>query len=114
MSGIAVTRLLAGLAVLCLFAMGVLWSSGVKAQQPTAKCGPRADLVKMLGEKYHEAPIAIGMVSDQLLMETFGSPAGTWTMFFTNTAGLSCLVAEGDNWNFDTTAFDNAKKGEDM
>ena len=101
----------AGLAVLCLVAMGTI----AKAQEPpTGKCLPRDDLVKMLGDKYHEVPIAIGMVNEGLIMEAFSSPQGTWTIFLTNTKKVSCMVMDGGEWAFDTSAFDAAKKGEAM
>lgn len=112
MSGQAITRTIAGAAALCLFAMGVLWASGVKAQEP--KCGPRADLVKMLGEKFHEVPVAIGMVDSHLIMEAFASDAGTWTIFMTNADKISCMISAGDDWQWNTKAFDAAKKGEEM
>ncbi len=78
------------------------------------KCGPRADLVKMLGDKYHEVPVAIGMVNSQLVMEAFASDAGTWTIFMTNANKISCMVSAGDDWQWNTKAFDAAKKGEEM
>lgn len=112
MSGQTITRTIAGAAALCLFAIGVLWASGVKAQEP--KCGPRADMVKVLGDKYHEVPVAVGMVNDQLLMETFASDAGTWTIFMTNAEKISCLFLMGKDWQWNTKAFDAAKKGEEM
>lgn len=108
-----ITPLLAGGALLCLLAIGVLFATGAQAQG-TPKCGPRADLVKMLDQKYHEVPISIGMINETMVMETFASVAGTWTMFITNTDNVSCMVADGDNWAFDTSAFDAAKKGEAM
>jgi hypothetical protein len=102
-----------------LLAAGTLFSalavlSPASAQEGGPKCGPRADLVKVLTDKYHEVPIAIGMVDDKLIMETFASNTGTWTMFFTNAEGTSCMVSAGKDWQFDTSAFDDAKKGEAM
>lgn len=108
MSGMAVVRLLSALALACLLAMVVLFATGVQAQE--RQCGPRADLVKYLAEKFHEVPIAIGMINDQLIMETYSSPAGTWTMFLTDVKNNSCIVADGNDWAFDTSAFDAAKK----
>jgi putative Ca2+/H+ antiporter (TMEM165/GDT1 family) len=95
------------IAALCLF-------TGSANAEVASKCGPRADLVKVLTDKYHEIPVAIGMVDDKLIMETFASNTGTWTMFFTNAEGTSCMVSAGKDWQFDTTAFDDAKKGEAM
>ena len=98
--------LLAGFSLLLL--------SGVAGAQepPTGKCLPRADLVKMLGDKYKEVPVAIGMVNEGLIMEAFSSPQGTWTIFLTNTKKVSCMVMDGGEWAYDTSAFDEAKKGD--
>lgn len=85
-------------------------SISANAQDSQMKCGPRAGLVAELGQKYHEVPIAIGMISQELIMETFASDQGTWTMFLTNKDRVSCVVADGVDWNFDTAAFDAAKK----
>lgn len=96
MSGVAVTRLLAGLAVLCLFAMGVLWSSGVKAQQKP--CAPRAEIIKTLWKDYQEFIHAAGTINDRALMEVFISHKGTWTILVTMN-GRTCIEAAGDNWD---------------
>lgn len=98
----------------CLVAIAFLWMSGVAVAQASPKCVHRADLVKYLHDKYQEVPIAIGMINEGLIMETFGSPSGTWTIFLTNTENVSCMVADGVNWAFDTRAFDKAKKGRAM
>jgi len=90
--------------------MGALFVSGVKAQETDVRCGPRADLVKLL-KSQHQFPVAIGMVSDQMIMETFVSVDGSWTMFFTGTKATSCLIATGNNWAFNTKPLDDAKKG---
>jgi hypothetical protein len=95
------------IAALCLF-------TGSANAEVASKCGPRADLVKVLTDKYHEIPVAIGMVDDRHIMETFSSPEGSWSMFMTNADGLACMIAAGKEWQFDTTAFDDAKKGEAM
>ncbi|MGH6934438.1 MAG: hypothetical protein ACREEE_18635 [Dongiaceae bacterium] len=67
------------------------------AQPPT--CGPRADLVARLGDKYQEAPIAIGLGADGNLVEILTAADGaTWSILITAPEGRSCLVAAGEAW----------------
>jgi hypothetical protein len=33
-----------------------------------------------------------------VIMEIFVADSGTWTIFATDVAGMSCVVAAGDNW----------------
>lgn len=62
-------------------------------------CSPRDDVVKQLFEKYHEAPVAIGLASNGNLLEVLTAADGsTWTMIQTSPAGISCLVAAGESW----------------
>jgi len=105
-----VPAILAGLAVLCLVAIGVI--NQAAAQETIPRCSPRDELVKRLKEKWNEIPIAIGMVNEGLVMEAFGSPSGTWTLFMTDKDKMSCLMLDGTDLTFDTRAFDAAKKGE--
>jgi len=102
-----VPAILGALAVLCLVAMGV---NSAMAQQ--SQCAPHAELVKFLEQKYKEVRLAIGLVNQDQLFEVFASPQGTWTMVITNAGGKSCIEGAGDNFAFDTTAFEDAKKGE--
>ena len=92
-------------------AVFLLLSVDAHAQDTAPKCGPRAVMVKGLTNSFHEVPVAIGMVGDdQHIMEWYASPAGTWTQLLTNAQKVSCIVAFGKNWEWDTTAFDGAKK----
>jgi hypothetical protein len=95
---------------LCLFMAGALLLAVPASAQDTTTCMPRADLVKLLKGSLHQAPIAIGMISDKLIMEIFVSDRGEWTEFWTNADLISCVRTVGENWNWDTSAFDAAKK----
>lgn len=68
------------------------------AQSPP--CGPHDEIVKVLTGKYQEKPAAMGLVNPQMVMETYLSPQGTWTIFLTNDKGVSCLIASGGDFEF--------------
>jgi hypothetical protein len=70
---------------------------------PTASaappCGPRADVVGELEQRYREAPVAVGLAGNGTLVEVLASPDGaTWTILQTAPSGLACLVAAGESW----------------
>lgn len=61
-------------------------------------CGAHADIVKQLGDRYRERPIAAGLSSQGAIMEVFASKEGsTWTLVLTRPDGVSCLVATGES-----------------
>lgn len=82
--------------------------------QQGPQCAPHDLIVKGLLDQYHEVRQSIGLVSDKGMVESFVSPSGTWTWVLTNQDRMSCILLAGDNWEFDTTALDKAKKGEAM
>jgi hypothetical protein len=100
--------ILAGLAVLCLVAMGVNYASAAQSQ-----CGPRAEVISQLAKQYHEVPLAVGTINDKVIMELYASVEGTWTYLLSNTDGISCITGAGANFQFDTKMFDKAKPGAD-
>jgi len=67
-------------------------------QQPTA-CGPRTDVVKALGDRFHETQSAMALTSVGTLLEVLTADDGaTWTIIVSRPDGLSCVVAAGQNW----------------
>ncbi len=67
--------------------------------QAAPLCGPRAGVVKMLLEKYAEAPVGRGVTNRGALIEIFATSSGsTWSFMLTTPAGLSCLYDAGENW----------------
>ena len=40
----------------------------------------------------------MGVVNAKSVMEMFMSPQGTWTMGITDTSGISCITAAGEEW----------------
>lgn len=66
---------------------------------PGPACVKRADLIKHLEAKYHEAPAAVGLADNGALLEVFASKSGeTWTVTVTMPNGISCMVASGQQW----------------
>ena len=64
-----------------------------------AECGLREDGLKEVKEKFNERPYAVGVTADgRSTVELWLSDVGTFTLVFTQTDGISCLIVEGDSW----------------
>jgi hypothetical protein len=67
-------------------------------QAPTA-CGPHPDVIKALGDRFHETQSATALTSAGTLLEVLTANDGsTWTIIVSRPDGLSCVVAAGQNW----------------
>jgi hypothetical protein len=72
---------------------------GVARKAETApQCGNHDKIVDVLGQKYKESRRVIGVVNSTAVMEMFMSAQGTWTMVITDTRGISCITAVGEEW----------------
>ena len=59
-------------------------------------CGPRDAVVQRLADGYGETRRAIGLGSDNAMVEIFASDdSGSWTITVTDPQGTTCLVASG-------------------
>jgi hypothetical protein len=80
--------------MLALVALG--WcATQAQAQQV---CTMRADLVKMLGDKYKEQPSGQGLVGDRAMLEVYVSDKGTFTIVSSYPNGVACIIAAGNSW----------------
>ncbi len=61
-------------------------------------CGDRAEIIKVLGNKYQELPAAFGIAGQRNLAELFVSKSGSWTMLMTQPQGTTCILATGQSW----------------
>ncbi len=61
-------------------------------------CGDRAEIIKVLGNKYQELPAAFGIAGQRNLAELFVSKSGSWTMLMTQPQGVTCILATGQSW----------------
>ena len=60
---------------------------------------PRGELVKLLGEQYAEAPVAIGLSENGAIIEVFAAAdRSTWTMIMTTPDGISRVIQAGEAW----------------
>jgi hypothetical protein len=66
--------------------------------EAASQCGNHDKIVDVLGHKYKETRRVMGVVNAKAVMEIFMSPQGTWTMVITDTSGISCITAAGEEW----------------
>lgn len=79
------------------FAGLIAAAQAARAQGP--QCAPRAAVVEQLAERYAEAPQAMGLTANSLVMELFASrESGSWTITVTSPQGLTCLIASGQGY----------------
>ncbi len=59
----------------------------------------RDDLVTRLGNRYAEAPVAMGLTDKGQLIEVLSTDDGaTWTIILTTPAGVSRILGAGSTW----------------
>ncbi|HUL07974.1 MAG TPA: hypothetical protein VLV76_16760 [Candidatus Acidoferrum sp.] len=81
-----------------LFLGAAATASPALASPPTA-CGPHTEVIKTLGDRFHETQSATALTSVGTLLEVLTAKDGsTWTIIVSRPDGLSCVVAAGQNW----------------
>ncbi|HUL05075.1 MAG TPA: hypothetical protein VLV76_02010 [Candidatus Acidoferrum sp.] len=71
---------------------------GVAAAAPMY-CGQRNDVLAKLADSHHEQPASIALTNDGQLLEVLKSDSGVaWAILITTPQGLSCVVADGSDW----------------
>jgi len=63
--------------------------------QAGRNCAAREVVVSRLAEKYSETRQNIGLAGPGVVMETYASPTGTWTIVMNFPNGVACLIASG-------------------
>lgn len=61
-------------------------------------CAPRPDVLAQLAERYGESRRSVGLAADGVVVESFASETGSWTIFYTRPDGISCVLASGVNF----------------
>ena len=62
-------------------------------------CAPHQTLTDQLYNQYGEVPVVAGLLDPEQLVEFWVNPDGeTWTIFWTRSDGLSCIVGFGIGW----------------
>ena len=88
---------------LAIFAIaaGLLLAAPVMSIDAAAQsriCGSRNHVVKLLEGQFNETQTALGLVSNKGIMELFTSGTGSWTIVFSDTRGVTCVIAAGEAW----------------
>jgi hypothetical protein len=82
--------------VAALAAISLASFAGIAEAAP--QCSSHDKIVDALGNKFKETRRVMGVVNSKAVMEIFMSPQGTWTIVITDTSGLSCITASGEEW----------------
>ncbi|HEX7108571.1 MAG TPA: hypothetical protein VF224_04960 [Aestuariivirga sp.] len=90
----AQTRSLSLAAVLAAISLTSI--AGIAEAAP--QCSSHDKIANALGNKFKETRRVMGVVNSKAVMEIFMSPQGTWTMVITDTSGISCITASGEEW----------------
>ncbi|WP_166417799.1 hypothetical protein [Cochlodiniinecator piscidefendens] len=73
------------------------------AQNARTYCAPRDTIVQTLMGRYAETLYAGGLQSQSNLLEVWSSPeSGSFTILMTRPNGISCVMASGEHWHFET------------
>ncbi|RVD60966.1 hypothetical protein EN828_02780 [Mesorhizobium sp. M2D.F.Ca.ET.185.01.1.1] len=75
---------------------------GGTVQANAAQCAARADIIKALGDKYHESEAGRGLINPNVVLEIFVSDQGSWTVLASDTKGQSCVLSAGEGWDSPT------------
>lgn len=71
----------------------------VTQAQAAPQCGPRAEVVAQLAERFGEARRAMGLAANNMVMEVYASDASqSWTITVTAPDGQTCLIASGQGY----------------
>ena len=71
---------------------------GLSGEAAAMQCANHDNMAKTLTGKFKETRRAMGVVNSTAVMEIFMSPQGTWTVLVTNTSGMACIAASGEDW----------------
>ena len=66
--------------------------------QAAVQCGPHDKIAEVLGTRFQETRQALGLTGNIAVVELYVSERGTWTLTTSDVAGLTCIVASGEDW----------------
>jgi hypothetical protein len=81
--------------VLLALAVALLAS---QALGQTVQCNTRAEVERVLAERYSETRRMWALAGNGALVETWASETGTWTITVSQPGGLTCVLASGTGW----------------
>ncbi|CDX46759.1 putative signal peptide protein [Mesorhizobium plurifarium] len=80
----------------------VAMTIGAGSANAAAQCAARADIIKALGDKFHETEAGRGLINPNVVLEIFVSDQGSWTVLASDTKGQSCVLSVGEGWDSPT------------
>ncbi|MFN3293392.1 MAG: hypothetical protein ACK414_08055 [Gemmobacter sp.] len=81
------------------FAGLILATHASHGQTMPQTCGPRAEVLAVLSDKYHETRRGMGLAGPSSVVELFASArTGSWTVTVTLPDGRTCLIVSGEGW----------------
>jgi hypothetical protein len=64
-----------------------------------AACATQDEITALLGSRYGESAVSIGLTRTGQVLQIFSSDNGTsWTLLRTSPEGSTCIVAAGKHW----------------
>ena len=73
----------------------------------TYPCKERSAVERILNEEWFEGRRGIGLTDGGKVLEFYTSRVNkTWTIVFTDVDGTSCLIASGQNWEYDSRSLE--------
>ncbi len=89
-----VFRFIGAIVLILALVLGV--GTSARAQ---SVCMAHPELANQLDSRFSEAPVAIGLANNNVVVEVFSNGDGsTWTMVLTQPDGMSCVMATGEDW----------------
>ncbi|TPJ38393.1 hypothetical protein FJ434_18455 [Mesorhizobium sp. B2-5-13] len=85
-----------------LFVAAIAMCTGAAQANAAGQCAARADIVKALGENFHESEAGRGLINPNVVLEVFVSDQGSWTVLASDTKGQSCILSVGEGWDSPT------------
>lgn len=87
--------------IISTLALCALATCGAPAYaQDAANCGPRQDVLNLLGEVFDESRILMSLSSEGLLTEFYANQtSGTWTIVVTTPTSVACIVSHGNTFH---------------
>lgn len=81
------------------FVAAVAVSAATVHADAATQCGPRADIIKAIGDEFHESEAGRGLINPNTVLEIFVSTQGSWTVLASDTHGQSCILSVGEGWD---------------
>jgi hypothetical protein len=76
--------------------------AAVAQANAAGQCAARADIIKALGDKFHETEAGRGLINPNVVLEIFVSDQGSWTVLASDIKGQSCVISVGEGWDSPT------------